>query len=203
MSILLDILFPRYCFGCHHHGYYLCPICRSKIILKSIKPGDRLSLFRYNGPIKTIITELKFNFVSDVASEMAEFIAISIVTKYPNLLSYWQEKNFVLTPIPLHPRRQNWRGYNQSELVCHHLSQQLKLGYDSHVLVRAKYIVPQTKIHDKLLRRQNTISSFKLINNKYQNIILFDDVYTTGSTIRSAKSVFPKNTQIWTLTIAG
>jgi len=197
------LIYPRSCFGCGHSGIYLCPICRTKIVTKSIRRGDRLSLFRYHGAVKKLIIDLKFHFVSDVTDELSSLIADSITTKYPNLLSYWQEKAFVLVPIPLHHYRFNWRGFNQSVIVCQQLSSKLKLHFDPSVLQRVKHSIPQTKVTNKLHRRQNVASSFEITNSKYQNVIIFDDVYTTGSTISAAKSVFTKTTQVWTLTIAG
>jgi len=203
MSLILDFLYPRTCFGCGRAGFYLCPPCCREIVLKGIKKGDRLSLFRYHGAIKKLITSLKFDFVTDVIPEITDFMAQSIKSKYPHLLDYWHSKSYVLTPIPLHPFRFNWRGFNQSELICQALSSKLQLNFDPHILVRTKNTTSQTTFKDKLLRRQNMTSSFKLVNAKYQNVILFDDVYTTGSTILSAKSVFPASTNIWILTIAG
>ena len=203
MSLILDIIYPRSCFGCGRAGFYLCPPCRREIVLKGMKKGDRLSLFRYHGAIKKLITALKFDFVTDVIPEITDFMSQSIISKYPNLLDYWQSKSYVLTPIPLHPSRYNWRGFNQSELICHELSKNLKLNYDPKIISRTKNTQAQTSFKDKLLRKNNIADSFSMIDDKYQNIILFDDVYTTGSTITSAKSVFPKKSQIWTLTIAG
>jgi predicted amidophosphoribosyltransferase len=148
-------------------------------------------------------------------------MAKSIKSKYPHLLAYWQQNNFILVPIPLHTHRFNWRGFNQSELICRELSLKLKLSFDSNILVRSINTIPQTTLKNKSLRRSNIESVFTLkksfapltqggikrgfendkwLNDKY---ILVDDVYTTGSTINSAKSVFSKNTELWTLTIAG
>lgn len=206
MSYLIDLLFPRLCSSCSRSGQYLCPDCRSKIIFRSIRPGDRLSLFHYHGAIKQLITDLKFNFTADVIPELIDFISSNFVNKYPHLLRYWQDNSFVLVPVPLHPRRFNWRGFNQSELICQQLSIQLNLKYDPNLLIRIKNTPPQTTIKDKLNRKTNTQSSFALnsdLDFRLLNFIVFDDVYTTGSTITSAKSAFPKNSEIWVLTIAG
>jgi competence protein ComFC len=209
MSLILDLVFPPKCSGCGYVGQYLCPKCRSRIICKSIryshndKLEGRLSLFRYNGAVKKLITDLKFGYITDLIPEFGHYIYQMIISGYPHLSKYWQDNNFVLIPIPLHYKRQNWRGFNQSALMAEFVSQQLKLKYDQEVFIRTKDTLPQTKIKDKLLRRQNTTSSFKLIKSEYRNIILFDDVYTTGSTLKSAVSIFPAGTKIWGLTIAG
>jgi competence protein ComFC len=215
--LLINLIFPRTCSGCGHPGQYLCPRCHDSLTLKSIvyNPSTslegRLSLFRYHGHIKQIITDLKFNFTSDLIPEIVNLIAHSLVNRYPNLLRYWQDNDYTLTPIPLHSSRFNWRGFNQSELLAAALSPLLNLKYEN-ILTRTKNTLPQTSIKDKRLRRANTVSSFQMINDKCLNppagragdkFILVDDVYTTGSTIRSAASAFPPNTHLWALTIAG
>ena len=208
MSFLLDLFYPRICSGCGVIGSYLCIKCQNKLIFKSITSDNHLSFFRYHGAIKQLITDLKFSFVSDCASSISDLICWSLVNRYPHLLRFWQNNNFTLIPIPLHPSRFNWRGFNQSELICQKLSAELNLKFNSDILIRSKYTSPQTSIYDRRLRRSNTQSSFlfrsDFLNSvKFLNFIIFDDVYTTGSTINSAKTAFPKDSNIWTLTLAG
>ena len=213
MSLLLDLLFPRTCVGCGLVGHYLCQSCLDALVYKSIKPPDRLSLFRYHGAIKKMITDLKFNFVSDLVSEITNLIVHSLVNRYSHLLHYWQSNNYVLLPIPLHPSRHSWRGFNQSELICQKLSTELNLRCEPNLLIRVRNTIPQTSIKHNRLRRTKTKPYFVFVppcqgrgdpaTAGWGGFILFDDVYTTGSTIKSAISVFPKNTNIWTLTIAG
>ena len=215
MSLLLDLIFPRTCYSCHHPGRYLCLNCQSKLIVRSIKyhkSGNiegHLPLFHYHQPLKPMIQDLKFKFVSDLIPEISLLISRTLKTNFPHLLEYWQKEKFILVPIPLHPHRQNWRGFNQSELIVHELSPLINLNYQ-HLLIRHIDTPPQTSIKDKSARHTNISSAFHLDNQSFsqshwenQNIILFDDVYTTGSTIRSAATIFPKSSKIWALTIAG
>ncbi len=201
MSLLLDLIFPRSCYSCHRPGRYLCLHCQSELVVRSIRPPQRLPLFRYHGPIKAMIHDLKFSFISDLVPEFALLISRTLKTKFPHLLEYWQEENFIIVPIPLHPYRQNWRGFNQSELILKELAPLINLKYQN-LLIRSKNTLPQTQIKDKALRHTNISSAFCAIGHNYKNIILFDDVYTTGSTTKSAISCFPKDTNIWILTIA-
>ena len=201
MSLLLDLIFPRFCYSCGRPGRYLCLRCQSKLVVRSVRPPQRLPLFRYRDPIKTMIHDLKFNFVSDLVPEFALLISRTLKTKFPHLLDYWQQENFVLVPIPLHSYRQNWRGFNQSELILKELAPLINLKTES-VIVRTKNSLPQTKIKDKALRHTNISSAFNIVNKNYKNIILFDDVYTTGSTTKSAISCLPQDANVWILTIA-
>lgn len=200
--MLLDLIFPRFCRSCRRPGRYLCLDCQSKLIVRSVKPHQRLALFRYHDPIKSLIHDLKFEFVSDLVPELSLLISRTLKSRFPHLLKYWQTEDFVLTPIPLHPRRLNWRGFNQSELLLKELSPLINLKF-ADLLVRSQDTIPQTKIKDKLKRHTNLKSSFTLKSkNSPPNIIIFDDVYTTGSTVKSAISCFPQDTNIWVLTIA-
>lgn len=165
-------------------------------------------MFRYHGPIKNIIADLKFSYVTDLVPTLANLLTYGLVNKYAHILNYWQQNNYALIPIPLHDHRYNWRGFNQSELICQKLATELNLKISSNLLIRTQNTIPQTSIRDRRLRRYNTQMSFafnqSLLNSvKFSNFILVDDVYTTGSTIRSAISVLPSNSHVWVLTLAG
>jgi len=206
----LNLIFPKTCYGCGKSGRYLCLDCQSKLVVRSIKPPQRLALFRYHDPIKAIIHDLKFEFVSDLIPELALLMSRTLKSKFPHLLKFWQAGDYVLVPIPLHPHRSNWRGFNQSEALVKELSPLISLKYEN-LLVRTQDTIPQTSIKDKLSRHTNITHAFSMIkclpagrqgsmkNGKY---ILVDDVYTTGSTIKSAITCFPKDSDIWILTLA-
>ena len=207
MSLILDIIFPRVCVGCGQKGDYLCQNCLSQIYSLSVKPPEAnldgiVSLFKYHPPIKELITELKFNLVTDSVDRIASIISVRLSADFPTLLKYWQENNYVLIPVPLHQYRQNYRGFNQSQLVVSALAKLLNLTSDSKILIRTRASAPQST--QKRTQRQTNISgSYQLNASPPPNIILFDDVCTTGATLKSAASVFPSSTRIWALTIAG
>lgn len=211
MSLILDFLFPRRCYGCGLSGTYLCSRCSSKLISRPLRPNfpsgfdGTISFFHYRRLLKSIINDLKFHFVSDLIPEITILMATSLKTNYPHLLDYWHQQSFVLIPIPLHPSRSRWRGYNQSELLASTLSEIIKIPCNKDILFRNRQTQPQSLIKNKTLRRQNTINSFSLTPSLIPpaKIILVDDVVTTGSTLTSALSVFPKNTESWVLTLAG
>jgi ComF family protein len=211
MSFILDWLYPCSCYGCGRPGKYFCPQCTAKLIYCSIKPNHpigfdgTLSLFHYRGLIKSTINDLKFKFISDLVPELSALITTSLKEKYPHLLEYWRQSAFTLIPIPLHPSRSRWRGFNQSELLVSSLSLLLDIPCYTDILFRHRFSSPQSLVKNKTLRRQNISSAFSLHENTIppSKIILFDDVATTGSTLSSALSAFPKTTEAWALTIAG
>jgi ComF family protein len=211
MSLILDLLFPRRCYGCGRPGSYFCSDCTKKFIYRPVKPGypvgfdGTISLFNYHGPVKSAINDLKFNFVSDLGLELAALTSAALKTSFPHLLDYWHRSGFTLIPIPLHPSRARWRGFNQSGLLSSALSPLLNIPYNDNLLFRHRASLPQSLVKNRALRRHNISTSFCLDQDIIPpgKIILFDDVATTGSTLSSALSVFPLHTEAWALTIAG
>ncbi len=211
---LLDLLFPTYCLSCHAYGQYLCPGCATKLKSLSVvyTPDSfldaQLSLFKYKPPLSNLIHQLKYEFVSDSTNFISDLISTSLHQDFPNLLKYWQSENFTLVPIPLHWYRQNWRGYNQTQLISQHLSTILKLP-TQELLIRSKYTNSQVSQKDKLNRLHNLDAAFTINpehqSNLPQNIIIIDDVITTGATISQASQILKQHQvkSIWALSLAG
>lgn len=231
--MLLDFLFPRRCFGCGQWGKYfcenciktlkqiekhVCPVCQKPAIggKTHIKCGTRYSLngltsiFVYEGIIKEAIGKLKYKFITDLAEEL-----IGLSTKYlppgfhsegiprreqPQALS-------TLIPVPLHPRRQRWRGFNQAELLGRILAEKFNWQVQSKILVRHRYTKPQVDLKGKE-RRKNIRGAFKIVPKakvkNLEKVFLFDDVWTTGSTLRECSQVLKRAgaKEVWGLTIA-
>jgi ComF family protein len=192
MSLILNLLFPKTCFGCGKIGSYFCPKCRENIKIhspkfssKSPKEGS-LSLFYYNGLIRQAIQSLKYEFVTDLADEFSSIFSQKIIKKYPDLLSYWQKNNFVLTPIPLYSTRQNWRGFNQSQLLGQLIAKKLKLTFSDQIIFRHRPTFTQSHLKTIQNRQQNIKNAFSPTLPIPKNLIIFDDVTTSFSTLNSA-----------------
>lgn len=106
-----------------------------------------------------------------------------------------KSKNFgnidFIIPVPLHPKRKEQRGYNQSEMIGEGISKVTKIPMQAENLVRAKETVTQTKM-TKEERWKNVSGKFvinkpELLINKH--VLLIDDVITTGSTIEACGEV--------------
>jgi len=210
MSYFVDMIFPKTCCQCGRNGLYLCQECIQSLRRKGIhiprhsRLEGQLSLFRYKGLIKSAISDLKFNFVSDIVNEISNLVVYSLVNNYPHLLRYWQENKFVFVPVPLHQKRHLWRGYNQSTLLAQKISTILNMNMDESLIIRAKNNSPQSLIKDRRLRRQSLDNSFFCASpNPPAHIILFDDVFTSGATISSTARALPADSHIWGLTLAG
>lgn len=211
MSLILDLLFPVKCLNCGIKGQYLCSKCISlqryhhpKYINQGSKEGS-LSLFRYEFIIKKAIFELKYHFVTDIIDELAAISTNHIKSSFPHLLQYWQDNHFVLIPIPLYFTRQNWRGFNQSIILGRKIAKQLNLSFCNHTIFRCRHTFTQAKIKNLSNRHQNLHQVFQVITPLPQNIILFDDVASSFSTLNSAYQSLncAELNHCWYLTLAG
>jgi len=228
---LLDLIFPRTCVLCHKKGGYFCPSCLKTIkvpfqvcpICERQSPFgqthnyclNRYSLdglfyfFNYEGIIREAIHQLKYKFVTDLESEFWQVIQKQIKENSEKMIGINQfiknEKPLVI-PIPLYWYKQNKRGFNQSSLFGKRLSNQYNLKFSDKILIRRKNVQSQTKLSRKE-REQNVKGIFRLspkIHNTNLNILLVDDVWTTGSTLKEATRVLKEKgfKKVWGITVA-
>jgi len=192
---ILDILFPASCIGCKAKNSLLCMEC-----LETIPPpiqmldDDTVSIFSYrNRIIKKTLWSLKYTGNKQAAEILAK-------VSYDKMLEELSDRkifsNFcepLLMPIPLSKKRQKERGFNQSELIARKISEldvsmSFTLAYN--VLYKIKDTKSQVSIKDRKKRLQNLNGCFIVKNARTvfgRNIIIIDDVTTTGATIGEAK----------------
>ncbi|MEN8225137.1 MAG: ComF family protein [Bacteroidota bacterium] len=92
-----------------------------------------------------------------------------------------------ILPVPLHPKKQKKRGFNQSEIIARGIANQFPAEVNTSILVRKSFSSTQTR-KSKYDRWQNVESIFKLKNPetiKNKHILIIDDVITTGATIEA------------------
>jgi competence protein ComFC len=203
---LFDILFPRYCLECKQPGKYICDSCISKVAHGGWR-GIDYSVFKYEGVIRRAIIALKYKFATDLVDELVAACIGRSVNQY-SLFS--NQKSICLVPIPLHWHRHNWRGFNQAELIGEKLAKQMKWDFVPDLLLRTKESTPQVQLKG-VGRRKNLNGVFsvnpirKSLILNHESLVLFDDVYTTGSTIKEAERVLKLAgfRNIISLTIAG
>lgn len=101
-----------------------------------------------------------------------------------------------IIPVPLHPLKQHDRGFNQAGLIAKGIAKHLETSIIEDVLLRKRKTMPQKELNNKE-RMKNLLEAFyvdKLAWKRYhriRNIMLVDDIYTTGSTINAcAKALY-------------
>ncbi len=132
--------------------------------------------------VRELIHNLKFKSVKDAAEPLAR-----ILGEYVSSLGI-EFKNFLVVPLPLSKVRERERGFNQSELIAKIFAEKMDLPISTN-LVRTRNTSPQSEIRDLGARRKNVENCFAVRSpSKFekQNIILVDDVTTSGATLDEA-----------------
>lgn len=131
---------------------------------------------------KTPVMESIYHFKYDHRKIYAEAYVKEMVRCFEPLLRAWQID--LIVPIPLHRKRLRKRGYNQAELLAVGLGEALAVPVDRKMLVRIKNTKPQKQLNDKE-RHGNLKHAFRVTKNPIyaKNILLVDDIYTTGNTM--------------------
>lgn len=199
----LDILFPIVCLECGRSGGYICKNCLNKVeIICRLNPAtNTFTVFRYEGVVRKAIIALKYKFAFDIAKELAD-VCVNKLTTHP------LSPNTILVPIPLHQARQRWRGFNQSEVVGELISIKMGWEFEPNLLVRTTASKPQVGLPKservRNMRGKFAVNSSLRSKTRGQNFLVFDDVLTTGSTIKEAMSVLRKSgaKEVTGLTIA-
>ncbi len=178
-------------------------ICRKKFGLDGL-----WSLGIYRNPLRQAIRQLKYGKVSNLATVLADIILNYWVKYQPFILDQINKDKgveWVVVPVPLHWWRGNSRGFNQSALIGQILSKKLGLDYYD-ALKRIRYTKPQVRLKGKD-RHQNIRNAFSLDSRLLtldSNVLLLDDVWTTGSTLKECCYVLKRNgaKKVWALTLA-
>ncbi|MBQ8430971.1 MAG: ComF family protein [Clostridia bacterium] len=154
------------------------------------------SVFSYKDNVAKIIQNLKYNSAKYLADPLGEFL-------YKKLIELnW--KIDLITFVPLHTKRIKKRGYNQAEILADQLSR--KSGIEiKNILERDKNTPSQTSLKVKE-RAKNMENAFKLIDNNIKdlNVLIIDDVFTTGATVNEIAKVLKnaKAKNVYVLTLA-
>lgn len=196
---IFDLLLPRRCAGCNEIGPLLCNKCIEGVPRAQATPQSFINpLFDYHHPaIKRAVWQLKYENVRGLAESFGERLYEEIIGDLGDNLHISAKASFVVIPIPLHKKRLHERGYNQSELIScaivkYDTTRMLELKPAG--LERIRETKPQAKSDRRAARLKNLSGAFialpHLVGGK--NIILIDDVVTTGATLDEARKALLK-----------
>ncbi len=216
-NFLLDLVFPKFCFGCKQIGTYFCSECVTKTPLQLMqrcivcqkpalegfthpkctgkyKPDRLFSLYDYRTkPVAELIITGKYQFIPEIyqllGTRFSEFLLKSPIGF----------REFVVCSIPLSKKRLRWRGFNQSEILAAMFPVQA-----ANLLMRTKHTQTQKDLN-KLQRLSNLKNAFQFTSETIpEKVILIDDVVTTGTTFLEATSILKHSgvKQVWCFAVA-
>jgi ComF family protein len=181
-SKILDTLFPKRCFACKKEGQSLCKRCidGTRKSLETPHPYI-LSIFSFKDPlIRQAIHALKYYHRRDIIPVLAQHLAQEMRQRY---------YSGVLVPIPMPRGRLYVRGYNQAKEIARELSKELGLPLSTSLLARKLSPSRQVTHIQRRERLRNQRGSFIVTSDLRElDIILVDDVTTTGATIDEART---------------
>lgn len=196
---ILNLIYPPVCGFCNRiNSDFLCDRCKNKLNSMKISMVDNyidapvyfdehFFMFKYEKEIREEILKYKFDEKSYMYKSYAKILFEDNI-----LRSNFIDKYDCIISVPIHKRRFKERGYNQSELIARELSLKLGKKYYSDILIKNKNIVAQSSL-DRLNRVRNIKDAFvfgKNINHiRKKNVVLFDDVFTTGATVNECARV--------------
>lgn len=210
LNNILDLLYPNVCGICGEICKdSLCKKCENaikkyKIDLISKNPkmyfDESMHIFKYDEITRQKIIEYKFQEKSYLYKMFAK-----IILKNEKVCGFF-EKYDIMIPVPIHKKRRLKRGYNQTELIAKEICKNVDLELKTNVLIKQKNIVAQSELN-KNERIQNIKNAFgiKNVNEiRNKNVLLFDDIYTTGSTVNECSRILKQVgvNKIGVLTIA-
>lgn len=146
---------------------------------------EHIYFFKYEGIIRRMILNYKFN---DKAFLYKTFV--NFLLKNENLFEILQSYDTIV-PVPISNKRLKQRGYNQSLLIAKEINKYLKVNLNYKSLVKNVHVIQQSKLN-KEDRLKNIQGVYKLNNKEIlesSNILLIDDIYTTGSTVNECSRV--------------
>ncbi len=140
------------------------------------------ALFSYVYPINKMIHAAKFYHNLVILNLLGQLMAQHL---------RYDEQPEVLIPVPLHPQRLRQRGYNQSTELAKCISKHTGIPFDYKVCHRIKNTVSQRSLSAPQ-RHSNLQGAFilKPLKEKWQHVVLIDDVMTTGATVKEMAIVF-------------
>lgn len=178
----LEIIFPPKCGICGKIGErYICNNCYNMFVINKIYKNynrERFHMLKYEGIIRDKLIEYKFNDKPHLYRMFYE-----ILIKDKNACDFLKGYDIII-PVPIHKKRKSLRGYNQSELIAKKLSDRFKMPMYIDVLKKQINTIPQSSLGKKA-RKSNAQNVYKVDNMqkiKNKNVVIVDDIYTTGAT---------------------
>lgn len=169
-------------FSQRHSPNFLCGDCRN-----SPPHFDRaLSVTEYKGILKQAIGQFKFHQKTALGKPLARLFISQLSSAVD-----WVEYQSIL-PVPLHKRRLRQRGYNQSAILARQLARHFGIPFQAGNLRRIRHTEAQWPIKERRKRRQNVRNAFSLRapeKIRDRNLILIDDIFTTGATVNECAHV--------------
>ena len=199
---ILNLIYPQTCGICGKiNKKSVCNKCKLQVKkleeMQIINEGEEIEnknfneliyLFKYEGLIRKLILDYKFNEKSYLYLTFVNFL-----TKNEKIFENIKKYDKII-PVPISKKRLNERGYNQSLLIAKEIAKISNLELVNNCLFKTKNIIEQSKLNREE-REQNIQGVYELKNEQLlenKKLLIFDDIYTTGSTVNECSKMLKK-----------
>ena len=164
-----------------------CPDCRKQTAGGGNSLDRGRSLWLHREPVSGAVYRFKYKN----RRRFGKIFAQELADSYGGLIRRWAVDEII--PVPLHPSRLRKRGFNQAEILARELGERCGLPVRTDVLYRIRRTSPQ-KLLGRQERLQNLKGAFGVSADwtPCGNVLLIDDIYTTGATLERAARVLKK-----------
>ncbi len=208
-----DIVLPNLCFVCEAKikTGHLCEKCVEKIEFISpplsklpSQPGERLPyeklicITSYKEPMVNLIHLFKYQNYSYLSGTFA-----SLMIKHLQKTGFVLSGYDIIAPVPMHKAKLRERGYNQSELLARIIAKHFNISFKNDIIIVKSIRPSQAKLNSRE-RKENLKNLFEARGNlEGKNIILIDDIFTTGQTAKEcAYALKAKGARVSVLTLS-
>lgn len=200
---VLSLCFPHHCAACGgklmRQEKVICTLCLAEMPLTRYKLEEEnpvsqvfwgrvtvqgaISLFHFrkHSHFQHLLHQLKYKGRKDVGVELGRQLGYRILPSVKNA------GLTMIVPVPLHPRRERKRGYNQADMIAKGISEATGIPNRNDVIKRN--VATQTQTKKSRLERWQNVENIFVINDerpiKNAHILLVDDVVTTGATLEA------------------
>lgn len=183
---LLDLVFPRTCVGCGAHGELICEPCLTALpMADNDKPGCRARYAYADKTLRMAIWQLKYKRARAFAEILGTGLGELLLEDLSDMILLENFSDPLLIPAPLSRNRLRERGYNQAELIARAVAKVTSLELLTGMVTKVKDTPSQVSQHNRAKRLKNLQGAFAIEDPSPiagRNVILIDDVYTTGAT---------------------
>lgn len=210
---MIELIYPGICGICNKiEKEYICEECKLKLKKylinkiencknnKKVYYDYKVKILKYENLVREKIIEYKFNEKTYLHKTMEK-----IILNDEKIYSFLEKYDIIL-PVPLFKNKKWERGYNQTELIARDLAKDLGIKISNKTLKKVKNTKMQSSLN-KTERMKNIKDAFIVTNTESvenKKVIIFDDIYTTGSTLNECSKIVRKANakEIAILTIA-
>ena len=215
LKVTRDLFFPAVCFRCGQKlaGSFLCEGCRQKIDFftpplcrlcsKPLKENTNplcgscrgkkppysylISITVYKEPMASLIHDFKYRHCDWLDGFLSELMIEHLMR-----LDFDPKNYDIATAVPMHYLKLKERGYNQASLLARKIANHFKITFRDDIIYQTRYRKPQATLTEKE-RKKNIENSFMAkTDSKGKSILLVDDIFTTGSTIKECSHALKK-----------